>query len=711
MSSLKEFEKPDFDPEQHVEQLAWRVLGGDTRDGPGSFDPKKMLNAFVCTIDDLKLSSQRVEDKITKLEHGMKTEMKQHAKRISQFQEHNKTAFNNFQELDERINSVATKVVHLGDQLEGVNTPRSRAEEALKLIQYFADFMDDFNPVADIFNDPFRYQEAADVIQKLQLIAQELPQDQFEKPKKKIQEKYTEIEENLIEDFRLSFREGDKEKMKELASILIHFKGYNRCVDAFIEESQMNCYIMQDVCSELLPLCKTVNTLVHDVFSSPESVMGRFVVNLYEDKLQTHVKKKLDDKKDLEHYLKNLQELYIQTDRLTTALAEYRLGSDAHLLSRLTKKIFGSYLNKYNLAETKHLREKMGEHLDQYYKGLGHVKKPPQPTDRFQDLQNRIRTKAPLNIVGAAPVVDYKGETFLSQELALNLLYEAKLSFTRCHLLSTQSNLAKNAYEVFCILIEFMCIEHIDYALELGLQGIPQGEPRSPPASYFFEIVCQANAIFHLLEKQFSDILVPLISSTEQHTECVAKKKTLMDQMEGKLELGIDRLLNAVCGWIKHLLATEQKKTDFRPEAEAGMMTPFSPACAKVISYMERQVETIKRCLDGKNINSTLAELGIRFHRVIYDHLQQFSYNSTGAMLVICDVNEYRRLVKNFKVPVVNTLFEMLHALCNLLVVAPENLRQVITGDQLGGLDRSVVMSFVQQRSDFKTAKIAQLLR
>ena len=53
---------------------------------------------------------------------------------------------------------------------------------------------------------------------------------------------------------------------------------------------------------------------------------------------------------------------------------------------------------------------------------------------RFQDLQNKIRTKAPLNIVGAAPVVDYKGETFLSQELALNLLYEAKLSLSRCQL-------------------------------------------------------------------------------------------------------------------------------------------------------------------------------------------------------------------------------------------------------------------------------------
>lgn len=45
-------------------------------------------------------------------------------------------AFQNFQELDERINFVATKVVHLGDQLESVNVPRARNEEALHMMSY-----------------------------------------------------------------------------------------------------------------------------------------------------------------------------------------------------------------------------------------------------------------------------------------------------------------------------------------------------------------------------------------------------------------------------------------------------------------------------------------------------------------------------------------------------------------------------------------------
>ena len=54
-----------------------------------------------------------------------------------------------------------------------------------------------------------------------------------------------------------------------------------------------------------------------------------------------------------------------------------------------------------------------------------------------------------------------------------------------------------------------------------------------------------------------------------------------------------------------------------------------------------------------------------------------------GAMLVICDVNEYRKCVKDFGLPLVTQLFEKLHALCNLLVVVPENLKQVCSGEQL----------------------------
>lgn len=64
------------------------------------------------------------------------------------------TASGLFQELDDRINYVATKVVHLGDQLEGINTPRSRALEAQELMKYFDEFATGkLNP--KVFSDQF----------------------------------------------------------------------------------------------------------------------------------------------------------------------------------------------------------------------------------------------------------------------------------------------------------------------------------------------------------------------------------------------------------------------------------------------------------------------------------------------------------------------------------------------------------------------------
>lgn len=65
------------------------------------------------------------------------------------------TATGLFQELDDRINYVATKVVHLGDQLEGINTPRSRAIEAQELMKYFDEFAKG-KLVSRVFNDQFQ---------------------------------------------------------------------------------------------------------------------------------------------------------------------------------------------------------------------------------------------------------------------------------------------------------------------------------------------------------------------------------------------------------------------------------------------------------------------------------------------------------------------------------------------------------------------------
>lgn len=54
----------------------------------------------------------------------------------------------------------------------------------------------------------------------------------------KIIKKYDNIERLLIEEFIKNSYQNNVKRMKEIATILSHFKGYTQCIDAFIENRQ-----------------------------------------------------------------------------------------------------------------------------------------------------------------------------------------------------------------------------------------------------------------------------------------------------------------------------------------------------------------------------------------------------------------------------------------------------------------------------------------
>ena len=52
--------------------------------------------------------------------------------------------------------------------------------------------------------------------------------------------------------------------------------------------------------------------------------------------------------------------------------------------------------------------------------------------------------------------------------------------------------------------VSYLLHNHVDYAVELGLAGIPLPETRNHPEIYFFDIVRQGNTIIFLVDKLFS---------------------------------------------------------------------------------------------------------------------------------------------------------------------------------------------------------------
>lgn len=256
-------------------------------------------------------------------------------------------------------------------------------------------------------------------------------------------------------------------------------------------------------------MCRHHYEIIKKVFSSPDQVMSKFILNIYQLKLNQYTQTKLDDKKDDDKYLKTLYELYSRTIKLSSELNEFMLNTDDDLLTKLTLNIFTKDLINYIEVECRCLKNKCTIELQKYYDSKNHQKKQAEIFQELRrDVQALIGTRANINI---AQIDNYGGETFLSEELAINLLQEAKASFKRCRLLSKENDLSNNIIRLTDILLSFLMHQHVDYALDLGLQAIPIGENKIFPQIYFFDVVQKCNTIVHLLEKLYNASIIPSV--------------------------------------------------------------------------------------------------------------------------------------------------------------------------------------------------------
>uniref|UniRef100_T1J593 Exocyst complex component 5 n=1 Tax=Strigamia maritima TaxID=126957 RepID=T1J593_STRMM len=709
---LSEVEKDPFDSKGFVERLTWKI-----RSRPASqatkqdfnFDPLVLHDAFEQAIRDLSDLYESTLVQTEKLEMLCKDEEKELKSKIQHLQQQNKASLTSFQELDERINYVATKVVHLGDQLESINMPRARAVEAQKLINYFGEFLNPGPLISEVFTDKSQLHDAADVIQKLNMVAEELTLEnllRFDAVKKRISDKYEEIEKLLIDQFKEAHITGNREEMKQVALILSPFKHYSECIAAFIKHSQGVMKSWKEIFPRVLPLCKTNYAIMNEVFVNPNQVMLMFILCIYQKKLREHIQLILEDKKNTpEKYLENLFNLYCETVKLSNDLSEFNFGNDPTLLHKVTKSIFGEYLNRYIMDETDCLKDKFEGILQKYYNDLKHQKKPIQ-SGALYDLKRTFQTNKATT---ATLSENYSGQLFLSDIVSMSLIQKTKMALRRCQVLSAPLDLAANSARIFNVLLHYLHTEYIEYALEIGIQNIPTGELKDAPKIYFFDVVRECTTSMQLFDKMFVMNLSPLTINSSRHAELMQKKKNFNSNVEQKIDIGIERSLAAIFAWISHILKTEQKKTDFKPENKQGddqsveIAQSGTEACMKIVKFLNAQVKKIKECFVGKNVDAILSEVGIRFHRLIFEHLQQIQYNEQGAILLIFDVNEYRKCVQNFHISLVDDLWESLFALCNLFVVPAASLDSICQNDLLAHLDKTVIRSFIQLRPDQKS--------
>lgn len=78
--------------------------------------------------------------------------------------------------------------------------------------------------------------------------------------------------------------------------------------------------------------------------------------------------------------------------------------------------------------------------------------------------------------------------------------------------LSKEEDLPSSIIRLADILLRYLMHEHVDYAIDLGLQAIPIAESKTVPQIYFFDVVQKSNTIVHLLEKLYAASVIPCVA-------------------------------------------------------------------------------------------------------------------------------------------------------------------------------------------------------
>jgi hypothetical protein len=132
----------------------------------------------------------------------------------------------------------------------------------------------------------------------------------------------------------------------------------------------------KDVFDDVVPLCDQYKPIVDQVFPNPEHVMGKFVVHIFQDRIQETVTNQLYEKQiTQDKFLRNLAMLYSKTKKIVKQLDSFDLGSDMSFLQKITEQIFRPHLESYVSGEIKCLQTKCFHILATYYEKLGHQKR------------------------------------------------------------------------------------------------------------------------------------------------------------------------------------------------------------------------------------------------------------------------------------------------------------------------------------------------
>ncbi|CAL8082336.1 unnamed protein product [Calicophoron daubneyi] len=694
-----------------LDRLTKNALGMPTADV--EFKPQKLKEHFGVALHELYQLKSKLEAKNSELEAKCRDDERDFRITVERLRADLAQAHDRFTKLDTQVHIVSGKLVHLGDQLERKNLPRKRIEDARDLILEFYKFLGaGGGAFANVATNPQadgnQLLEAATRIKNLSSLCLELPDDErFLAAKQRITVANQQLETTLLERFRASYPKGDTVTMKRIADVLMNSKSHSACASILIEETLKEVNPKRIDFKEITKRLVAAEKDIMSVFPRPENIMIQLINSLFAKKIKIYLDSRIEPGASAEVYLANLYTEYRNLDKLINELTdELTLVTDTMQLYKLFRDLMAGYLADYMRREREWLSHHLNKHLAQFYESRGHQKRALN-TSGLADLKRDL--KARLHIApGERDMSDYEG-SLLSEEVAVNIIEDIRRAAKRCLLLSQSSEFADNGKTLFSYLCDYLMMDHVDYGVTLALQGLQSIVPGYVnPKLVFFSVVHDATSIFQFFGKTVDESILPLVSASSGYVQDVTNRRQAVQQeLEGKLQLGLDRCLNVVISQVHSILSSEQRKTDFRPETqEVSIGGPPSQACQRVVPFLVQVIREARLQLDGQNLKNFLAELGIRVNRALVDHFYGYTFSDTGGFVAMQDVTAYREVAKQLGSPVVDRLFDVLLKLMNLMLIKPENVQQVIQDYLQSGIPKELLLGFIQLRADYKAAKL-----
>ncbi|KAJ3252097.1 Exocyst complex component 5, partial [Borealophlyctis nickersoniae] len=268
----------------------------------------------------------------------------------------------------------------------------------------------------------------------------------------------------------------------------------------------------------------------------------------------------------------------------------------------------------------------------------------------------------------------------------------------RCRELSQGQDLPRTASALCKLLIETIGVKYLEAALDVVIEDAQNADPRlDPDLTTPLSIVHVSTHILQLLQIHFQKSILPAITlSPTTHRDMVVYKNDFMSAVEYRLNVLLQKVIDAVTNWLAALLA-KQKKFDYRPKEEGGVGISVT-ACA---DFLLKVNEAAKKYLDGENGEIFLTEIGVSFHSMLLDHYKKFTVSHTGGLILSKDLSKYQEVITHFHIPALTTRFDMLRDLGNLFVVKAESLKTVVNEGALAKIELSLLYPYLCMRADW----------